>query len=89
MDDEAVVASASDYSNGLLVELEAGNWGGSLEDVDGLVWVVNVPDVGLGRHFVGHLLETLDGIPDSELGDAFWVPGYFAHGAFDVFFISK
>ena len=66
LEDEAVVAATGDDTDHFLVEFKAGDGGGGFEDVDWLVWVVDIPDVSFIWHFIRHLLESLNSISNSH-----------------------
>lgn len=89
LEDQTVVATTSDDSHRLGVELQAGDWAWRLKDVDWCVWIGDVPDIGLIWHLVWHLLESLNGVSNGQLTDSLWMPSDFAHSSFDIFLIFQ
>jgi len=63
---ETVVGTTSDTADLFQVEFQTSDWSWGHKNVDRLIWVLDIPYVSFGRHFVRHLLKSLNGITYSD-----------------------
>ncbi len=73
--DEPVVAAPADHVRGFGIVGDVGHGRRARERQFRHIWVLKVPDVGLDRHFLRHLLEKVDCVGNGHFGRTFRRPG--------------
>jgi len=85
--DKSIITACSESISHFVVVFYTANWTWRFKNVDWFIWVLDIPNIGIRRHFIRHLLKPLYRITDSNFR-VLRLPGNHANWPLNILFVS-